>query len=78
MVKEGDLNTVKVLVEEIIESLVQQLSKDKGISIEESLDIIYNSMIYRLLCDEDTNLYSEGFPYVYEILNNEIQEELSK
>ena len=78
MVKEGDLNSVRALVEEIIENLVQQLSKDKSIPIEESLDIIYNSMIYRLLCDEDTNLYSEGFPYVYEILNNEIQEELSK
>lgn len=78
MVKEGDLNSVRALVEEIIENLVQQLSKDKSIPIEESLDIIYNSMIYRLLCDEDTNLYSEGFPYVYEILKNEIQEELLK
>jgi len=77
MVNEGDLNSVKVLVEEIIEDLVQDLSKDKDISIEESLDIVYNSVVYRSLCDEETNLYGEGSPYVYELLKNEIQDELS-
>jgi len=78
MIREGDLNTVKVLVEDIIENLVQSLSKDKNISIEESLDIVYNSMVYIKLCDEDTKLYSEGSTYVYELLKNEIQDELLK
>ena len=78
MLKESDLNTVKVLVEGIIEDLVQGLSRDKDISIEESLDIVYNSMVYRSLCDQDTNLYSEGSYYVYELLKGEIQDEFLK
>ena len=78
MIREGDLGTVKTLVEEIIENLVQDLSVDKDISIEESLDIVYNSMVYAKLCDQDTNLYSEGSVFVYELLKSEIQEESLK
>ena len=78
MMKESDLNTVKVLVEGIIEDLVRDLSRDNEISIEESLDVVYNSLVYRSLCDGDSNLYSEGSSYVYEILRNEIQDELLK
>ena len=78
MLNESDLSTVKILVEGIIEDLVKQLSQDKGISIEESLDIVYNSMVYNKLCDQDTNFYSKGSTYVYEILKNEIQDELLK
>lgn len=78
MEREGDLNKVKILVEEVIENLVRQLSTDKDISIEESLDIVYNSMVYIKLCDQDTNLYSEGSAFVYEILKNELQDEVLK
>ncbi|MBC8061016.1 MAG: hypothetical protein H7Y18_10140 [Clostridiaceae bacterium] len=76
MLKESDLNTIKTLVEEIIEDLVHDLSQHKDISIEESLDIVYNSMIYRSLCNQDTNLYNKGSSYVYELLKIEIQQEL--
>lgn len=75
MLKESDLNTVKVLVEGIIEDLVQGLSQDRSISIEESLDIVYNSMVYSKLCDGDTNLYNEGSNYVYKLLETELQDE---
>ena len=75
MIEESDLNTVKVLVEGIIEDLVRDISKDKDISIEESLDVVYNSLVYRSLCNGDTNLYSEGSSYVYELLKNEIQDQ---
>ena len=78
MMKESDLNAVKVLVEGIIEDLVRDISRDKDISIEESLDIVYNSLVYTKLCDGDTNLYSEGATYVYELLKNEIQDESLK
>ena len=72
MFNEMDLNTIKALVEEVIEDLVQNLSQDKRISIEESLDMVYNSMVYKSLCDQDTNLYSKGSSFVYELLKNEI------
>ena len=78
MIEESNLNTVKVLVEGIIENLVRDLSRDKDISIEESLDIVYNSLVYTKLCDGETNLYREGSPYVYELLRNELQDELLK
>ena len=78
MIIESDLNTVKVLVEGIIEDLVRDLSRDMDISIEKSLDIVYNSLVYAKLCDGDTNLYIEGSAYVYEILKNEMQDELLK
>lgn len=38
------------------------------------MKVFYNSETYEKLLDEDTGLYLEGAPYVYEILKDEMEQ----
>lgn len=64
----------KVLIEGIVQDLITYLCDDKNISIHESMSIVYNSIVYTKLCDEDTGLYRESSSYIYELLKDVIQE----
>ena len=66
--------TKKVLIEGIIQELISYLCDDKGITIEESMAIVYNSIVYDKLCDENTGLYRESSSYVYELLKDELED----
>lgn len=63
----------KVLIEGITQDLIQYLCEDKNIPIQEAMSIVYNSMAYGKLCDENTGLYIESSSYVYELLKDEIE-----
>ena len=38
------------------------------------MSIVYNSIVYAKLCDEDTGLYIESSSYIYELLKDEIED----
>jgi hypothetical protein len=38
------------------------------------MSIVYNSIVYAKLCDEDTGLYRESSSYIYELLKDEIED----
>ena len=59
----------------INQELVKYLMEDNDISKEESMDIVYNSKTFELLCDLETHLYFESPAYVYEMLKEEINNE---
>lgn len=71
MVLEG----LNYLVAGINQELVKYLMEDNDISKEESMDIVYNSKTFELLCDLETHLYFESPAYVYEMLKEEINNE---
>lgn len=64
----------KILMEGIIQDLISYICDDKKISIHESMSIVYNSIVYAKLCDEDTGLYRESSSYMYELLKDEIED----
>lgn len=64
----------KELIEGIIQDLVKFLCEEKSFSIEKSIDIIYNSLIFDKLTDVETGLYKESSSYVYELLSDELNE----
>jgi hypothetical protein len=68
------METKKILIEGIIQELISYLCDDKNISISESMAIVYNSIVYTKLNDENTGLYSESSSYVYELLKDEIED----
>lgn len=69
MVKEG----LNYLVTRTTQELVKIVSEDNNIPVEETMDIVYNSKTFELLCDLETHLYYESPAYVYELLKEELE-----
>ena len=61
------------LKEMITQDIVAFLVEDRGISIVDAMTAFYNSKVYALLQDDENELYLEGSAYIYDLLNNEIQ-----
>ena len=57
----------------LVEKMSLKLSSDKGISIIEALNIIYNSNQYELILDLKTGLYYQSADYNYLNLLKELQ-----
>lgn len=47
--------------------------EDYGKSLEDSLNILYNSETFQKLNNPDTGLYFQSSRYVYQFLKNEIE-----
>lgn len=64
----------KELIEGIIQDLIKFLCEEKSFSIEKSMDLIYNSLVFEKLTDVETGLYRESSSYIYELLSDELNE----
>lgn len=64
----------KELIEGITQDLIKFLCEEKSFSIEKSMDIIYNSLVFEKLIDVETGLYKESSSYIYELLSDELNE----
>ena len=67
------LEKLNYLVECITQDLILYLIEDNSISIDEAMDIVYNSKTFEKLNDFATHLYYESSAYVYEYLKEEIE-----
>ena len=57
----------------ISKDIVGFLMEDYGKSMEDSLNILYNSETFQKLNNPDTGLYFQSSRYVYQFLKNEIE-----
>lgn len=67
------LEKLNYLVECTTQDLILYLMEDNNITMEEAMDIVYNSKTFEQLSDFETHLYYESASYVYEILKEEIK-----
>lgn len=67
------LDKLNYLVECITQDIIQYLMEDNNISMEEAMDIMYNSKTFDQLNDFETHLYYESSSYVYECLKEELK-----
>ena len=63
---------VEFAIEELVKELALRLMEERGFSMKEALDTIYNSETYTKVLDLRTGLYSQSTAYVYSILETEI------
>lgn len=68
------MNKRDQLIEYITQDIIAFLVEDRQIDIAEAMKVFYNSETYEKLLDEDTGLYLEGSPYMYEILKDEMEQ----
>ena len=60
------------MIEELVKELVLRLISERGMSMKEALDTLYNSETYTKILDLRTGLFSQSTVYVYSILETEI------
>lgn len=63
---------VTFMTEELVKELALRLMDERGMTMKEALDTIYNSETYAKLLDERIGLFSQSTVYVYSILETEI------
>ena len=63
---------VEFAIEELVKELALRLMEERGFSMKEALDTIYNSETYTKVLDLRTGLYSQSTAYVYSILETEV------
>lgn len=62
----------KYMKESASADLVEMLTRDFGMSMQEALDAFYNSETYAKLNNPATGLYFQSSKYVYSYLKNEL------
>ncbi len=60
------------MIEELVKELSLRLIQERGLSMKEALDTVYNSETYGKILDVRTGLFSQSTTYVYSILEAEI------
>mgnify|MGYP006907951743 CR=1 FL=1 len=66
-------NDITFMVNCISKDIVGFLMSDYEKSLEESLNILYDSETFQKLSDPKTGLYFQSSRYVYQFLKNEIE-----
>ena len=63
---------LQFIINSDVERMAQYLMEDKGMTIINALDVIYNSNIYQKLQDRKTELYLYSPAYIYNYLKEEV------
>ena len=61
------------MVELTTADLIMMLIKEHNLSMEQAMEVVYNSDTYRTLNMPESNFYFQSPGYVYDFLNNEIR-----
>lgn len=57
----------------ITPGIVNLLMENRGLSLEEASDLLYNSQLYKMLEDEKTKVWRLGYPLLYDLLEEELE-----
>lgn len=58
--------------EEIVKDLISRLMEERGLSMQEAFDQVYNSRLFEKLNNPKTGLYFQSSGYVYSYLLDEL------
>lgn len=69
---------ISMMQEDLVAEIVEILMTQRHITMEEALDMLYNSDLYQKLRDKTTGLYYQSAGYVYAFLQEEKDIEFAK
>ncbi|MCL2167109.1 MAG: hypothetical protein FWH49_07485 [Clostridiales bacterium] len=64
--------SISPVVAMITPGILNLLTENRGLSIEDASDILYNSQLYKALEDEETKVWRLGYPLLYDLLEEEL------
>ncbi|MDO5341474.1 MAG: hypothetical protein Q4F69_03365 [Bacteroidia bacterium] len=63
------------ITDTLLSGVVNLIIENKNVSIQEALNILYNSETYKKIIDTETGLYIQSADYNYEVLEEELSGE---
>ena len=60
------------LIEYLAKDLIEMLVKDKGLSVRDAFDVLYQSETFKKVENQDTGLYYQSPVYVMDMLEEEL------
>ena len=66
-------NQKEFLINRIVDKLTEFLVIDSSIDLTDALKIVYNSRVYQLLQDSESDLHLQSPSYIYELLKQEMK-----
>lgn len=64
---------IEIMKEDMSAELIALLVKDYHISLDQAMDVLYNSKTFNRLEDEETGLYFQNPGYVYSFIQSELK-----
>lgn len=58
--------------EDIVKDMISRLMEERGLSMQDAFDKVYNSRLFEKLNDPKTGLYFQSSGYVYSYLLDEL------
>ena len=65
-----------ILVEFITQDIIAKIAQEKSLGIEQAMNEFYFSETFEKLQDYETGLYLEGTDYIYDLLEEELNNTL--
>jgi hypothetical protein len=64
--------SISPVIAMITPGIVGLLMENRGLTLEEASDLLYNSKLYKALEDEKTKVWRLGYPLLYDMLEEEL------
>jgi hypothetical protein len=63
---------ISAVIAVITPGILQLLQENKGLSLDEASEVLYNSNLYAALESENTKAWHLGYPMLYDLLEEEL------
>jgi len=67
-----DKKSISPVIAVITPGIIKLLMENHKLELEEASNILYNSILYQTLEDEETKLWRLGYPLLYDLLDEEL------
>jgi len=64
--------SISPVIAMITPGIITLLMDNRGLSLVEATDVLYNSQLYKVLEDEKTKVWRLGYPLLYDLLEEEL------
>ncbi|MCL2163054.1 MAG: hypothetical protein FWH55_01400 [Oscillospiraceae bacterium] len=64
--------SISPVIAMITPGIINLLMENRGLSLEDASDVLYNSQLYKALEDEETKVWRLGYPLLYDLLEEEL------
>ncbi len=63
---------ISAVIAMITPGIISLLMENRELSLEDASRILYNSLLYKTLEDEETKVWRLGYPLLYDLLEEEL------
>jgi len=64
--------SISPVIAMITPGILRLLTENRKISLDDASELLYNSLLYETLEDEETKLWRLGYPLLYDLLEEEL------